>query len=110
VTLPQWSQRDGEMNSWAIRSFRDVADADYISARLACRAQLPVQFLWASQQTLEKYLKCILFLHHIEARKVKHDIRLALKLVEESGLDLDLNDIPWSNFRSRRPWSSRGRA
>ena len=49
-------QQDRELNSWAFRSFRDIADGDYIAARLAYRAQLPAQFLWASQQALEKYL------------------------------------------------------
>ena len=55
------TQRDRELNSWAFRSFRDIADGDYIAARMAYRAQLPVQFLWASQQAIEKYLKCALF-------------------------------------------------
>jgi hypothetical protein len=83
--------RDLEMNTWAIRSFRDVADADYIAARLACRARLPVQFLWACQQAFEKYLKCILFLHRIGGKNVKHDLRAGLKLLEDAGIDLELN-------------------
>jgi hypothetical protein len=60
--LAKITQRDRELNSWAIRSFRDVAGGDYIAARLAYRARLPVQFLWASQQTIEKYLKSIVHL------------------------------------------------
>lgn len=56
-SLKNWTPKDRQRNHFAIRSFRDVADADYIAARLAYRAQLPVQFLWASQQTLEKSLK-----------------------------------------------------
>jgi hypothetical protein len=43
--LAKITQRDRELNSWAIRSFRDVADGDCIAARLAHRARLPVQFL-----------------------------------------------------------------
>ena len=70
---------------------RRVADADYIAARIACRAQLPVQFLWASQQALEKDPKSILFLHRIEADNVGHDIRAALSLIAQSGLDLGLS-------------------
>ena len=69
-----------------------VADGDYIAARMACRAQLPVQFLWASQQALEKYLKCILFLHRIPATGVRHDLRRALELIANVGLKLDLNE------------------
>ena len=62
--------RDPEpwVNDFAIRSFRDIADGDYIAARMAYRAMLPVQFLWSSQQALEKYLKCILFIRRITAR------------------------------------------
>jgi hypothetical protein len=36
---------DGLLNDFALRSFRDIADADYIAARMACRAALVTQFL-----------------------------------------------------------------
>jgi HEPN domain-containing protein len=42
------------------RSFRDVADRDYIAARHLYRIGLSQQFLWAALQSLEKYLKGIL--------------------------------------------------
>ncbi|NOT26716.1 MAG: hypothetical protein HOP16_11495 [Acidobacteria bacterium] len=74
ASLKKWTKKDRELNSFALRSFRDVADADYIAARLAYRAQLPVQFLWASQQALEKYLKFILFLERIKVPKLGHDL------------------------------------
>lgn len=45
------------VNDFAARSFRDVADRDYVAARLACRAGLMPQFLWSAQQAFEKYLK-----------------------------------------------------
>ena len=51
---------DALLNDFAERSFRDMADGDYIAARMACRAALVTQFLWASQQAVEKYLKGIL--------------------------------------------------
>lgn len=73
------------LNDFAIRSFRDQGDEDYISARLACRAALPGVFLWASQQTIEKYLKCILLLNRIPARRVKHDLGAALAAINNSG-------------------------
>jgi hypothetical protein len=88
--LANITDRDRELNTWATRSFRDVADGDYIAARLAYRAQLPVQFLWASQQALEKYLKCILFIRRVPARSVKHDLEPALKLVAANGIELNL--------------------
>ena len=36
--MKNWTQKDRELNDFALRSFRDVADADYIAARLAYRA------------------------------------------------------------------------
>jgi hypothetical protein len=89
-SLKKWSPKDRQMNDFAIRSFRDVADADYIAARLAYRAQLPVQFLWASQQALEKYLKFILFLERVKGDHIGHDLTSALKAVDGAGLALGL--------------------
>ncbi|MCZ6489671.1 MAG: hypothetical protein O7A06_03955, partial [Acidobacteria bacterium] len=81
---------DRLLNDFAIRSFRDIGDADYIVARMACRARLVTQFLWASQQMIEKYLKCILLLHRIPATKVKHDLGAAILEIRTSGkLTLD---------------------
>lgn len=49
--------RDALLNDFAIRSFRDTADRDYIHARLAYRAQLVPQFQWSALHCLEKYAK-----------------------------------------------------
>jgi hypothetical protein len=73
------------VNDFAVRSFRDIGDGDYIAARMACRAALVTQFLWASQQAVEKYLKCILLLNRVEAKKVRHDLREALGKIKRSG-------------------------
>ena len=73
------------VNDFALRSFRDIGDADYIAARLALRATLVTQFLWASQQAVEKYLKCILLLHRIRATDVWHDLGKALSKIAGSG-------------------------
>ena len=86
------TQRDRELNSWAFRSFRDVADADYIAARMAYRAQLPVQFLWASQQAIEKYLKCALFIRRKPAKNVRHNLAPSLKLLADAGVPLELTE------------------
>jgi HEPN domain-containing protein len=81
------------INDFAVQSFRDVADGDYIVARMACRAALTTQYLWSSQQAVEKYLKCILLLNRIPARDVRHDLRKALNKIERSGsLKLDLTE------------------
>ena len=82
---------DAALNDFAIRSFRDIADGDDIAARMACRAVLVPQFLWASQQAVEKYLKCILPSNRIPARQVRHNLSKAFQAVNTSGkLTLDL--------------------
>lgn len=60
---------DPLLNDFAIRSFREIGDGDYIAARLSSRALLVPQFLWQSLQALEKYLKCILVLNRIKAAR-----------------------------------------
>jgi HEPN domain-containing protein len=65
-------QRDPLLNEFALRSLRDVADGDYIAARMAYRAELILQALWASQQALEKYIKAILLLRRIPRKKPTH--------------------------------------
>lgn len=81
------------VNNCAVRSFRDVGDGDYIAARMACRSALVTQFLWSSQQAVEKYLKCILLLNRIPAKDVRHDLGKALTKIERSGkVTLDLTD------------------
>ncbi len=76
---------DQLVNDFAVRSFRDVGDEDYISARMAFRAALVTPSLWASQQTVEKYLKCILLLNRIPGARVKHWLGAALDAIEGSG-------------------------
>jgi HEPN domain-containing protein len=62
--------RDPEtlLKDFAFRSFFEIADGDYIAARTLYRAKLLPQFLSASQQALEKYLKYILLLNRIHAQ------------------------------------------
>lgn len=73
------------INDFAVRSFRDIADGDYIAARMACRAELVPQFLWASQQAIEKYLKCILLLNRIRAKSVRHNLAAGMDAINQSG-------------------------
>jgi hypothetical protein len=78
------------LNDFAIRCFRDTADGDYIAARLSYQAGLTAQYLWSSQQAIEKYLKCILLLSRIKAADVKHNLDAALNRVEANGIALNL--------------------
>jgi HEPN domain-containing protein len=73
------------LNDFAIRSFRHVGDGDYIAARMASRAQLVAQFLWSSQQALEKYLKCILLLRRIPANSGTHSLTDLLNKIDAPG-------------------------
>jgi hypothetical protein len=81
------------LNAFAVRCFRDMADGDYIAARMAYRARLVPQFLWASLQALEKYLKCILLLNRIKSNKATHDLAACLQKIEASaGFSLHLSN------------------
>jgi HEPN domain-containing protein len=72
------SNKDRLINDFATRCFRDMADGDYIAARLAYRSKLFPQFLWLGHQAIEKYLKCILLQNRIVAKNVSHDLLAAL--------------------------------
>src|SRR5262249_52748599 len=74
--------RDALLNEFALRGFRDVADGDYIGARMAYRAEILVQAYWASQQALEKYLKAILLLQRIPQTKATHSLGVLLQRIE----------------------------
>jgi hypothetical protein len=82
---------DALLDDFGIRCFRDQADGDYICARTASRARLVSQFLWASQQAVEKYLKCILLLNRIPGKRVRHNLHAAIEAIAASGkLQLEL--------------------
>lgn len=84
---------DLRMNDFAIRSFRDTADGDYIAARLAFRAKLAQNFLWSSLQAIEKYLKCILVLNRIKAPR-GHNLDDLLKALEKNEkFNIDLTEV-----------------
>ena len=74
---------DALINNFATRSFREIADGDYIAARLSFRALLMPQFLWQSLQAVEKYFKCILVLNRIKAPR-SHSLDELLKVFENS--------------------------
>lgn len=82
---------DRYLNAFATQSFRDQADRDYIAARLACRYELFPQFLWSSQQALEKYLKAILLYNRVKATKVGHDINEAMRLAAGLPFKIELS-------------------
>ncbi len=78
------------INDFAIRCFRDTVDSDYLLARAAFRYQLAPQALWASLQTIEKYLKCILLLHRIHGKGIRHSLSKALDILSSKKIVLNL--------------------
>jgi HEPN domain-containing protein len=74
---------DVHLNSFASRCFRDVADRDYISARMCYRAGLISQFHWAALQAFEKYFKAILLYNRIRAKDLRHDLARAREYSEK---------------------------
>jgi hypothetical protein len=83
-------QLESFLNHFAICCFRDIADTDFVAARLAYRAKLNDQFLWSSLQAVEKYLKCILLLNRIRAPKIRHDLLAAITKIGANGIALGL--------------------
>jgi hypothetical protein len=81
------------LNDFATRSFRDVGDQDYISARMAYRASLYSQFHWAGLQAIEKYLKAILLYNRIQKpkRRIGHDLARALECAEQLPFEIKLS-------------------
>lgn len=85
-----------KVNSFALRSFRDTADKDYIHARMAYRASLFPQFHWSALHALEKYAKCILILTRIRKSKkredfINHEVSKSLVLIRNV-FDLTLSE------------------
>jgi hypothetical protein len=81
--------RDALINDFISRSFRDVADKDYITARILHRYNLDPQFLWAALQAIEKYLKGILLYNRVSTKGLSHDIAKGLERLSR------IKDIPF---------------
>jgi len=81
------------LNEFAIRSFRDMADRDYIHARIAYKSMLVPQFQWSALHCLEKYAKGILLINRIKSQGIKHEVRKSLDLVRAQGrFEIKLSD------------------
>jgi hypothetical protein len=77
MNAPEWTPRRFELTAITMM-FRDVADKDYIAARVLFRNDLELQFLWSALQALEKYLKGILLYNGCDTRGLKHSLSRAL--------------------------------
>jgi HEPN domain-containing protein len=89
------NQMHALVNDFAIRSFRETADKDYIAARMAYRARLFQPFLWSALHCLEKYVKGILVLNRVKAH-TGHSVLPGVRRMKEHGkfeLDLGANTV-----------------
>ena len=73
------------VNQFAIRSFRETADKDYMAARMAYRARLIQPFRWSALHCLEKYVKCILLLNRVDTRGLKHSVLKGVERMRQLG-------------------------
>lgn len=83
---------NAHLNSFATRCFRNIADRDYISARMCYRAGLISQFHWAALQAFEKYYKAILLYNRIKANDVGHNLALAQKYARNAPFAIRLSE------------------
>ncbi len=83
---------DAHLNSFATRCFRDIADRDYIAARMCYRAGLISQFHWSALQAFEKYFKAILLYNRIKAKNIGHDLALAQKFANKAPFNIKLSE------------------
>lgn len=84
------------VDTFAIRSFRETADKDYINARMAYRARLIQPFRWGALHSLEKYMKCILLLNRIASTSIQHNVSTGIKMMADQGefaLDISATTI-----------------
>jgi hypothetical protein len=80
------------VNDFAIRSFRDTADKDYITARMAYRVRLIQPFRWSALHCLEKYVKGILLLNRVDAKNLGHSVLPGIERMKQHGkFELDLS-------------------
>lgn len=93
VALDFMENLDVHLNSFASRCFRDVADRDYISARLCYRAGLISQFHWAALQAFEKYFKAILLYNRVKAKNIGHSLSDAQKEVSKVAFSIRLSEV-----------------
>ena len=74
-----------KLNSFAIRSFRDTGDRDYVHARLAFKTRLVPQFFWSALHCLEKYLKGTLLINRVPCKDISHSVTPLLERMADVG-------------------------
>ena len=68
---------------WVQYTFRNVADRDYLAARLLSKNKLFQPSIWSSLQAVEKYLKGIMLFSYQNIKKHKHDLVKLWQAIEK---------------------------
>lgn len=71
------------LNLYACQCFRDVADKDYILARVAFELKFYQQFQWLGMQCIEKHIKAILLFNRIKSHNIRHDLKKGVAALKE---------------------------
>lgn len=80
------------------KHFLDLADEDYLSARLLYKNWFHEQFIILGQQAIEKYLKSILLYNLISIKEKWHNL---WKLFEDVNLKLNVNIEDYKEIESK---------
>jgi len=82
-----------KFNGFINTSFRDIADKDYIAARICNRVFLSTQFWWFSLQAIEKYLKAILLYNRRDIKSLSHNLdEIFSEVTKINDISFDLPD------------------
>ena len=82
------SELDVLKNNVATDLFVNMADQDYVLARIAYHKQMGNGFFWAAGQAIEKYLKASLLLNGKSSKRYGHDLVRLFEAVNEYASDL----------------------
>ena len=73
--------------------YRDIADKDYLTARLCYRNGLIENFLWASLQCIEKYIKAILLFNDRSTKSIGHNLKKGMdEIYKIKGIKWDFDE------------------
>lgn len=90
---PESDDLRAQVNSFAMRMFRDTADNDYMAARVSYRAHLYQPFRWQAIHCLEKYAKGVLLLNRVSSKGLSHQVLESLqRLADEGPFAVSLSD------------------
>ncbi len=95
------SSKQPVINLYIQESFRDMADKDYIAARIAYRYGLEYPFLWLALQAIEKYLKAILLYN---GRSIKNIKKSGHSILDAFDKVYEISDIPFNFPKNIRPF------